>query len=191
MLLLYRGSPTQSLHSFLIYIPLCFYFINMPDWHRTEYCKFTFHYASTLSKQKAQTYFEEHIFTFHYASTLSRSIDENDRCGCIYIPLCFYFIVIPPGSRDQTFSIYIPLCFYFITLQVRQSSNDTSFTFHYASTLSGRADRKKTRSNVIYIPLCFYFIVSVPCKQIWGYRIYIPLCFYFINVWCKKGGLHL
>ena len=32
-----------------------------------------------------------------------------------------------------------------------------TFTFHYASTLSGRRE-KGARENDIYIPLCFYFI---------------------------------
>ena len=58
---------------FLIYIPLCFYFI-----------------SSSRMRWELMT-----EFTFHYASTLSTFCDPSQSCATsIYIPLCFYFIVI-------------------------------------------------------------------------------------------------
>ena len=76
---------------------------------------FTFHYASTLSAtpQVYKTRFV--IFTFHYASTLSRSWQAWFCYYCfIYIPLCFYFILLALLYRSAL-PIYIPLCFYFIS----------------------------------------------------------------------------
>ena len=54
-------------------------------------------------------------FTFHYASTLSEfALFIFILLYFIYIPLCFYFIILPllPGRQES--AIYIPLCFYFI-----------------------------------------------------------------------------
>ena len=142
----------------------------------------------------------------------------------IYIPLCFYFIVVAAVSFRPVIFIYIPLCFYFIeyhpadllfhlsdlhstmlllyqSLLYSSLFSFTSFTFHYASTLSycpscqgGRNQQftfhyASTLSQIIpqclnllfiYIPLCFYFIeFGRPIKQL-HILIYIPLCFYFI-----------
>ena len=97
-------------------------------------------------------------FTFHYASTLSRFFLSSEPTCSIYIPLCFYFIkgqnttysVIPHLHSTMLLLyrytimgltiislIYIPLCFYFIFPQQ---------TF-------------PRRPSLIYIPLCFYFII--------------------------------
>ena len=55
----------------------------------------------------------------------------------IYIPLCFYFILIVLDSKKLIFRIYIPLCFYFIQSPLPGILRSlSSFTFHYASTLS-------------------------------------------------------
>ena len=56
--------------------------------------KFTFHYASTLSLSVADAIALERKFTFHYASTLSSMLQQNRQKILIYIPLCFYFIVM-------------------------------------------------------------------------------------------------
>ena len=54
-------------------------------------------------------------FTFHYASTLSRRTRWTRCVSSIYIPLCFYFILIVHSRSFQRHLIYIPLCFYFIS----------------------------------------------------------------------------
>ena len=120
----------------------------------------------------------------------------------IYIPLCFYFIVVAAVSFRPVIFIYIPLCFYFIeyhpadllfhlsdlhstmlllyqSLLYSSLFSFTSFTFHYASTLS-QIIPQCLNLLFIYIPLCFYFIeFGRPIKQL-HILIYIPLCFYFI-----------
>ena len=97
-----------------IYIPLCFYFIAGEMEDRRLQNAFTFHYASTLSKEMSTGWGAFFKFTFHYASTLSKQIPE-----------------LPPGIL-----IYIPLCFYFIAKLSALSFYPLTFTFHYASTLS-------------------------------------------------------
>ena len=156
-----------------------------------------------LYLQRHRIVFNQLRFTFHYASTLSRP----GYCYCpnrrrIYIPLCFYFIRKPPARYNRVNGIYIPLCFYFIAFAAFSYSSYSSFTFHYASTLSGlnsRWNRKLTQFTFhyastlsrrgrapvwvldpIYIPLCFYFISCRIGSYRLSFLIYIPLCFYFI-----------
>ena len=78
------------------------------------------------------------------------------------------------------FFIYIPLCFYFIADHFSTPRTDSSFTFHYASTLS-RSGIPKATGLLIYIPLCFYFIRPESMERLLQPGIYIPLCFYFIR----------
>ena len=80
----------------------------------------------------------------------------------------------------------------------------STFTFHYASTLSCKQKLVDELSR-IYIPLCFYFIekhlAGVRCFCLFTFHyastlsfvtdadrglsgIYIPLCFYFIGIRC-------
>ena len=49
MLLLYPQRGSGRIPGDLIYIPLCFYFIGICVWLSGTCCRFTFHYASTLS----------------------------------------------------------------------------------------------------------------------------------------------
>ena len=140
-----------------IYIPLCFYFIMILCLHPESTVPFTFHYASTLSDMATA---------------------KKLPSGSIYIPLCFYFITAWMMKPEKHLRIYIPLCFYFITqgdiekltitnlhstmLLLYQSRYNghleaSSFTFHYASTLSA-ANGDGWTIIPIYIPLCFYFI---------------------------------
>ena len=56
------------------------------------------------------------------------------------------------------YRIYIPLCFYFIVLWNYFAFIYFWFTFHYASTLSQKRFRSCLRGKQTYIPLCFYFI---------------------------------
>ena len=125
-----------------IYIPLCFYFINI----------------GTAGS------FYDIIFTFHYASTLSETADCRGVCSLIYIPLCFYFILMPVGH----WSVYSPFTFHYASTLSSgywpYSTAITKFTFHYASTLS-QADRSAHVLIKIYIPLCFYFIVWEAVSQ--------------------------
>ena len=116
MLLLYPLSCIIICDANIIYIPLCFYFISSSI--AAQICasaSFTFHYASTLSKESwtwSHSAYNLHstmlllyrarivvyvwcsiVFTFHYASTLSHLTAITSFLFMpIYIPLCFYFI---------------------------------------------------------------------------------------------------
>ena len=64
-------THTKQRGVYIIYIPLCFYFIYHWWARRTCRSKFTFHYASTLSAFASSWLGHLSWFTFHYASTLS------------------------------------------------------------------------------------------------------------------------
>ena len=202
MLLLYRKSTPININISIIYIPLCFYFIKLwiryPASNRQIYIPLCFYFISAHYIQLRRN----SPFTFHYASTLSKWI--RDSCGrseSIYIPLCFYFIDQPVSLRITGFYIYIPLCFYFIrdleewiatyyylhstmlllyrsTGMIKQCCS-SSFTFHYASTLSpGRRLAPFSFIDLHSTMLLLYLSASTWMTA--GYRIYIPLCFYFM-----------
>ncbi len=127
---------------------------------RSCFSTFTFHYASTLSnpadRLQLQVYSDLHsTMLLLYRSIVSPSYSSS----IIYIPLCFYFILVPDYFVEVDFFIYIPLCFYFISL-ARAFVMSIMF---------------------IYIPLCFYFIAFSPITTWFHEKIYIPLCFYFIG----------
>ena len=169
MLLLYPFQPFCHICLFLfIYIPLCFYFIDLttsaPSIFIFIYIPLCFYFIACFPSRTSWVI----SFTFHYASTLSQCWCKRiqDR-SCIYIPLCFYFIGWCGDERDRCivnlhstmlllyrFSlpqqqnscpIYIPLCFYFIELEKREISSEIEFTFHYASTLSSMSRWEERR----------------------------------------------
>ena len=121
---------------FQIYIPLCFYFIIDGIGYKTEQTKFTFHYASTLSRLVDYRHFLLSRFTFHYASTLSL-MGREYRPQNLYLHSTMLLLYQRSSVENIDRSwIYIPLCFYFIGRKPHQKHNRASFTFHYASTLS-------------------------------------------------------
>ena len=81
---------------FCIYIPLCFYFIPLPWTMQAWHCGFTFHYASTLSDLVDDCpYLEVHYL--HSTMLLLYHVYGREAAYAvryIYIPLCFYFILI-------------------------------------------------------------------------------------------------
>ena len=125
------------------------------------------------------------------------------RSLLIYIPLCFYFIGSAPGYHDACLLIYIPLCFYFILVDATIEYIHSIFTFHYASTLSGRwcsiVRRHKLHlhstmlllyrewrfegcgrvHNLHSTMLLLYLNTFSSSSE--RFKIYIPLCFYFIT----------
>ena len=123
--------------------------------------RFTFHYASTLSRARASGGTPVDTFTFHYASTLSMflpglvclnrhlhstmlllypDLRQNRKTVCIRFTFHYASTLSSGfmGARFEKFFIYIPLCFYFIGCSHRQTGYPSPFTFHYASTLSER-----------------------------------------------------
>ena len=136
MLLLYLAFGFLHPSTPYIYIPLCFYFIEM---------------ALRLAGAGNQ------VFTFHYASTLSRKAAWSIMSTMIYIPLCFYFIYFPLRHWRRFCHIYIPLCFYFIAASIWGTHSCVAFTFHYASTLSKAEPNKAcTRADLHSIMLLLY-----------------------------------
>ena len=129
---------------YCIYIPLCFYFIG----HRP-------HPGADNGAQ----------FTFHYASTLSREMVCGDGCISIYIPLCCYFIEFGQWLEQEGLHLHSTMLLLYPGDWTR-SWDRAPFTFHYASTLSvfWRPDRMYIYT--IYIPLCFYFIKSLENGEI-------------------------
>ena len=73
MLLLYLSWRVYFGNAWNIYIPLCFYFIELSLYDAGQSKTFTFHYASTLSTAPSSVCSTLAVFTFHYASTLSGS----------------------------------------------------------------------------------------------------------------------
>ena len=130
----------------------------------TSIARFTLDLHSTmllLYRRSNRTPWNTESFTFHYASTLSEpKLISWILESCIYIPLCFYFILDVSASRTVISIIYIPLCFYFIDSASCQS---LLRIFHLHSTmllLYPRPAVKRCTSFPIYIPLCFYFILT-------------------------------
>ena len=122
-----------------IYIPLCFYFIpeQLPD--AKQPTEFTFHYASTLSLSSASSPFP--YPDLHSTMLLLYPISEAGEIlllECIYIPLCFYFIL----QRSCQQCRGLPFTFHYAStlssLEKRLMKLYIAFTFHYASTLSER-----------------------------------------------------
>ena len=116
MLLLYPRRYRRSLFPILIYIPLCFYFIQR---------------TTTPSRNDSIIYIPL-CFYFIFSPDFVSPV-----YFCIYIPLCFYFIELQANFAENDDLIYIPLCFYFIHREHLLCSSYSLFTFHYASTLSG------------------------------------------------------
>ena len=150
-------------------------------WIRFNPLEFTFHYASTYTRQRicpgmCRRYLHSTMlllillcgvggrrawaFTFHYASTYTRLQYRTKSLWIIYIPLCFYLYNAGSVSVQST----------------------AKFTFHYASTytvverpawrqgwylhstmllLIPRCFSLGRGRNIIYIPLCFYLYVRV------------------------------
>ena len=205
----------KYLCGFLIYIPLCFYFIKEVSENLRNFCciyiPLCFYFIPGAGTTKSTKFFiyiplcfyfmecrlsarqVAAVFTFHYASTLSSYDPIDCVADFIYIPLCFYFIKEVSENLRNFCCIYIPLCFYFIP---------------------GAGTTKSTKF-FIYIPLCFYFMeCRLSARQVaavftFHYAstlssydpidcvadfIYIPLCFYFIllrSAWQSLPGIYL
>ena len=102
----------------------------------------------------------------------------------IYIPLCFYFIEDKAIENEVHNYLHSTMLLLYPEYPVSYSPVST-FTFHYASTLSKmrKAGWKVTRLYLHSTMLLLYLCCSMRFLPRW--MIYIPLCFYFI----KKTGL--
>ena len=136
MLLLYQMFGNSRKTLLLIYIPLCFYFIDSVYGHEIIIVVFTFHYASTLSLFPAGRTRLFLLFTFHYASTLSPCVYL-----CVFVDVLFTFHYASTLSGIQVSLKPIISYLHSIMLLLYHKADVVSyyvltFTFHYASTLS-------------------------------------------------------
>ncbi len=130
MLLLYPVTVTgYTALSVFIYIPLCFYFIDLSEPHSLHHCDI----------------YIPLCFYFIFPSLV-----EICFLVFIYIPLCFYFIIGGHAFVWVTSFIYIPLCFYFIHMSIVHRTGYCEFTFHYASTLSALSALKNILINHLH-----------------------------------------
>ena len=80
--------------------------------------------------------FNKGLFTFHYASTLSiDSAESLWKAVYLHSTMLLLYRWIITGMPGHL-TIYIPLCFYFIKVWSKEQLVTVWFTFHYASTLS-------------------------------------------------------
>ena len=119
---------------------------------------FTFHYASTISVNVIQAVGQRNCFTFHYASTISRRWCGSTSDFCLYIPLCFYYIMEATGKHQRIFYLYIPLCFYYIE-RLPVGGYVLKISLHSTMLLLYLPDSTdRNYADSLYIPLCFYYI---------------------------------
>ena len=151
-----------------IYIPLCFYFIQKMYLHAFERMLHLHSTMLLLYPGRADQGDAGGVrFTFHYASTLSRheyfrSTPEN----AIYIPLCFYFIPPPEEELEESawylhstmLLLYLPAARFHLVLMLHLHS-----TMLLLYRVSGDA---WVSGDAIYIPLCFYFIQAHPAQEV-------------------------
>ena len=171
-----------------IYIPLCFYFIlrrtGISSGTTRIYIPLCFYFIAV----HAGAGNGDQPFTFHYASTLSDLRRRLSPAAVgIYIPLCFYFIDWTIDNRTLWKPIYIPLCFYFIGYLRQLKRQGSSFTFHYASTLSLEAVRCTEMELHLHSTMLLLYR-QLQFKESSRSSIYIPLCFYFIQAHTGPSG---
>ncbi len=144
-----------------IYIPLCFYFICLLQIYQTYWIAYLHSTMLLLYLENNREICEAFPeFTFHYASTLSQSPTLRSRnAKKIYIPLCFYFIDLQNITQSLGFyHLHSTMLLLYPPDRRTWKRQRSTFTFHYASTLSAERARLQWSCNRIYIPLCFYFI---------------------------------
>ena len=110
------SSCRWSSHSERIYIPLCFYFISFPKRTTAEDDKFTFHYASTLSRPRTEM---EGLVAYLHSTML----------------LLYRIQLLTDGMRKQY--LHSTMLLLYRLVAIAPSHISRRFTFHYASTLSG------------------------------------------------------
>ena len=152
MLLLYPVTVTgYTALSVFIYIPLCFYFIDLSEPHSLHHCDIyiplCFYFIFPSLVEICFLVFIYIPLCFYFIIFAFRKYDD---WLVIYIPLCFYFIIGGHAFVWVTSFIYIPLCFYFIHMSIGHRTGYCEFTFHYASTLSALSALKNILINHLH-----------------------------------------
>ena len=205
MFLLHPKSCWFCISEYIIYIPLCFYYIHNIDTINSLTHKFTFHYVSITSKTN-----KSYLIAVKF----------------IYIPLCFYYIDYQQGKvlrnignlhstmfllhqksmlRFCTWKRYLHSTMFLLHLYwpLRVVPRFVTFTFHYVSITSVEdLEQKKLERDLHSTMFLLHrwkifkknfritnlhstmFLLHLPNEEmtICINRIYIPLCFYYIQV---------
>ena len=202
MLLLYLILHAPFRAVWLIYIPLCFYFILPGTVISSTLSSFTFHYASTLSNNVHVLIGSFGKFTFHYASTLSdcSDLERGTKVSDLHSTMLLLYpgyCLQPAWWSSFTFHYASTLSrttlsgapwnpaftFHYASTLSRDTGTsyqaEAAFTFHYASTLS-QIDYASGRGNRdLHSTMLLLYRVEIHLYRI-SSCIYIPLCFYFI-----------
>ena len=115
MLLLYRFGTYLYSAPYSIYIPLCFYFIR--DFQSRFPCDLIYLHSTMLL-----------LYLLRFRLSTACSSNLHSTMLLLYRSRCSLCV----DRKD----IYIPLCFYFILIKFLRKLACVEFTFHYASTLS-------------------------------------------------------
>ena len=185
----------------ILYIPLCFYYIDYLYAKDKNKLNFTFHYASTISRLSIAVGL--HRTTLHSTMLLLYHFHVcfHSAMLYLYIPLCFYYILLPAGVVYTTYVtlhstmlllyldsycrfrlpsvLYIPLCFYYISTLPPAVTNNATFTFHYASTISVVAFNGFSQGVPLHSTMLLLYLWSTVISSMIAI-LYIPLCFYYI-----------
>ena len=176
MLLLYRKNTGYYTRGFIIYIPLCFYFI----WPSAPECRLWQGIYIPLCFYFIRCRLPVHLHITHLHSIMLLLYREprcsSNRRKRIYIPLCFYFIPTAHTITAITSRIYIPLCFYFIQM-IQQILFNQIYLHSIMLLLYRQYHFHKRHFDQIYIPLCFDCIGHSSGLSLRREDLYIPLCF--------------
>ena len=190
MLLLYLFSLASGSSESSIYIPLCFYFIDISFFRLFRHDAFTFHYASTLSIrgslfQMRRTYLHSTMLLL-YQRWLRASLYRIQHLHSTMLLLYPYRVVCP----ECVSHIYIPLCFYFIRDFQSRFPCDLIYLHSTMLLLYLLRFRLSTAcsSNLHSTMLLLYRSRCSLCVD--RKDIYIPLCFYFIQMTLRLPQLH-
>ena len=160
MLLLYLGVIWILAFRRTIYIPLCFYFIRGHCADDICCLLFTFHYASTLSfPYSLFKIFQPDLHSTMLLLYQCWSATFPRCCPDLHSTMLLLYRETSGHFRCNVLYLHSTMLLLYLWSRRRDQSLPTSFTFHYASTLSCR-NHCKHCGIVIYIPLCFYFIWS-------------------------------
>ena len=147
----------------LIYIPLCFYFIDKSARRKCFGRGFTFHYASTLSRflhlVKSLRFHLHSIMLLLYQSLQTVSLKPLQHLHSIMLLLYPFSIFSTIRSTTNLHSIMLLL------YRIHQESQHLvkQFTFHYASTLCMVVSRLYTPfldlHSIMLLLYCFRFFI--------------------------------
>ena len=134
----YFQNPQWSRQSqYLIYIPICFYYFGFVYRFYDLRVVFTFQYVSIISVRTALTTWSWLIFTFQYVSIISTAnIGGKLVIDTIYIPICFYYFPDFIKVYYETMNLHSNMFLLFPCLPRMSASPLLTFTFQYVSIIS-------------------------------------------------------